>query len=116
MGMWDNFFEAGGFGMYPTMLFGFLFIAAAAFHALRRDARHLRVAFALGVATFASALLGTSVGICTSVHYVKKVPPPEQFMTMWQGIEESLHNAVLGLIIIVIGALISAAGVMRRPA
>lgn len=114
--MWSNFFEAGGWGMYPTMLFGFLFLAVTALHALRRDARHQRVSIALGTVTFASGLLGTVVGICNSVHYLAKVPREDQFLMFAMGCEESLHNLVLALILVVIGGLISAGSALRREA
>jgi hypothetical protein len=114
--MWSNFFEAGGWGMYPTMLFGFLFLAVTALHALRRDARHQRVAIALGTVTFASGLLGTVVGICNSVHYLEQVPREDQFLMFVMGCEESLHNLVLALILVVIGGLISAGSALRREA
>ena len=114
--MWSNFFEAGGWGMYPTMLFGFLFLAVTALHALRRDARHQRVALALGTITGASGLLGTVVGICNSVHYLEKVPREEQLLMFLIGAEESLHNLILALIIIIIGGLISAGSALRRQA
>ena len=28
--MWSHFFEKGGWGMYPTIVFGFLLLAAVA--------------------------------------------------------------------------------------
>ena len=112
--MWSNFFEAGGFGMYPTMLFGFLFLAATALHALRGDPRHQRMSLALGAITFASGLLGTTIGICNSVHYLDRVPREEQFHVFVMGCEESLHNLVLALLVVIIGGIIAAASAMRR--
>jgi hypothetical protein len=112
--MWSNFFQAGGWGMYPTMLFGFLFLAVTALHALRRDARHLRVAIPLGVITFASGLLGTAVGICNSALYLEQVPREDHVLMFALGCQESLHNLILSLIIIVFGGLISAGSALRR--
>ena len=112
--MWSHFFEAGGFGMYPTILFGFLLLALTALHAMRPAPRFQRTINALGVVTFASGLLGTVVGICNSAHYLDQVPPDKQFMMFVMGCEESLHNLVLALIIVVLAALITAVSSVRR--
>lgn len=112
--MWSNFFAAGGWGMYPTMLFGFLLLATTVLDALRPEPRFQRLTGALGVATFASSLLGTAVGICNSALYLDKVPPADQLKTFALGCQESLHNLVLGLIIIVLAALITAGSSVRR--
>jgi hypothetical protein len=112
--MWSNFFTAGGWGMYPTMLFGFLLLATTGLHALRPEPRFPRLTGALGVATLASGVLGTTVGICRSAHYISQVPPAEQLQTLAMGCEESLHNLVLALIIIIVAALITAVSAVRR--
>jgi hypothetical protein len=112
--MWSNFFAAGGWGMYPTMLFGFFLLATTVLHALRPEPRFQRLTGALGVATFASGLLGSTVGICNSAHYLDQVPPADQLKTFALGCEESLHNLVLALIIILLGTIITAASAVRR--
>ncbi len=112
--MWSNFFAAGGWGMYPTMLFGFLLLATTVLHALRPEPRFGRLVNALGVITIASGLLGTTVGICRSAHYIGQVPPADQLKILAMGCEESLHNLVLALIIIVLAGLITAVSAVRR--
>jgi hypothetical protein len=96
------------------MLFGFLLLATTVLHALRPEPRFARLTGALGVATFGSGLLGTVVGICNSAHYLGQVPPVDQLKTFALGCEESLHNLVLALIIIVLAALITAVSSVRR--
>ena len=112
--MWSNFFAAGGWGMYPTMVFGFLLLATTVLHALRPEPRFQRLSSVLGIATFASGLLGTIVGICNSAHYLDQVPPVDQLKTFALGCEESLHNLVLALIIILLATLITAVSSVRR--
>jgi hypothetical protein len=112
--MWSNFFAAGGWGMYPTMLFGFFLLATTVLHALRPEPRFQRLTSALGVATFASGLLGSIVGICNSAHYLDQVAPQDQLKVFALGCEESLHNLVLALIIILLGTIITAASAVRR--
>ena len=112
--MWTNFFEAGGFGMYPTLVFGFALLATTTLFALRGDERYRRAALAFGTITFTSGVLGTCVGICKSVHYIVTLPPQEQFATLAMGCEESLHNLVLAAIIVIFAAMIAAANAFRR--
>jgi hypothetical protein len=112
--MWSNFFAAGGWGMYPTMLFGFLLLATTVLHALRPEPRFQRLTGVLGIITFASGLLGTTVGICNTAHYLGQVPPQDQLKILAMGCEESLHNLVLALIIVVLAGLITAGSAVRR--
>jgi hypothetical protein len=112
--MWSNFFAAGGWGMYPTMMFGFLLLATTVLHALRPEPRFQRLIGWLGIATFGAGLLGTATGICNTAHYLDQVPPADQLKILAMGCEESLHNLVLALIIIVLTAVIGAASSVRR--
>lgn len=112
--MWSNFFAAGGWGMYPTMVFGFLLLATTVLHALRPEPRFQRLSVLFGLATFASGLLGTLVGICNSAHYLGQVPPQDQLKTFALGCEESIHNLVLALIIVLLATLVAAGSAVRR--
>jgi hypothetical protein len=114
--MWSNFFAAGGWGMYPTTVFGFVLLAAIGLHALRPEPRFERVITALMIIVVASGLLGTCVGVCNTVHYLEQVPADKQFITFANGTEESLHNLVLALIIVVIANLIAAVIAFRNRA
>lgn len=111
--MWSSFFASGGYGMYPTSVFGFLLVAACVHYALRPQPRSARLALTLGIVTFASGLLGTFVGICNSAHYLGQVPEPKQLEILALGVQESLHVVVLSLILIVLGGLVASAGAYR---
>ena len=111
--MWDNFFEAGGWGMYPTLVFGFLLLAAVTLHAIRRDPRHARVAGTLALVTVAAGLLGTATGVCRTCRYIYELPQAEQLRTLAAGCEESLHNLVLALILVVLAGIIHALATLR---
>ena len=113
--MWKDFFAAGGWGMYPTSIFGFLLLAAAALHALRPAERTLRLAGVLGAVTLAAGWLGAATGVCASARYLEKVPKDLQVSIFALGIEESLHNVVLALILFVVAGLLVAVGVVRAP-
>lgn len=111
--MWKDFYANGGWGMHPVAIFGFLLVAAGILYVLRPEDRFLKLVIALGVATFGAGVLGTSVGVCNSAHFLPEVPKPEQLQILALGVEESLHNLVLALMILVPASLITAAGVLR---
>jgi len=112
--MVSSFFVSGGYVMYPTAVFGFLLIAACVLHVLRPEPRRARLAMMLGIVTFATGLLGTFVGICTSAHYIPQVAKGEQLEIFVLGCEESLHNVVLALILVVLGGLLASVGALRH--
>ncbi len=112
--MWSHFFAAGGPGMYPTILFGFALLAAVALLVLRRDRHFERLGLLLGVMTLASGVLGTVIGICKSAHDLSQLPPDRQLAVFALGTEESLHDLVLALIIVLIAGLIATVAALRR--
>jgi hypothetical protein len=114
--MWSDFYAAGGWGMYPVTLFGFLLLAASLLYTLRPAEKNARIALLLGVLTFSAGLLGTAVGVCTSAHYIPQVPLDKQLQTLALGCEESLHNLVLALILVILAGILTAAGMLRRSA
>ena len=98
--MWSNFFQAGGFGMYPTLLFGFLLVGSAVLFLLRPERRFELLVVSLGVVTLAAGLLGCSVGIIKSALYLGQVAEPERLK-------------ILALILIVVAGLVTTAGALR---
>lgn len=112
--MWKNFFAAGGFGMFPVSLFGFLLVASAILYAVRPERRTARVALVLGLLTFAAGLLGAFVGICNSAHFIPDVPHGNQLEILALGVEESLHDVVLALILVLVGGLVACVGAARK--
>jgi hypothetical protein len=113
--MWSHFYAVGGWGMHPVTLFGFLLIAANVLYVLRPEPRYLRLAVALGVVTFGAGMLGTATGICTSALYLDHIEPAMQLQIFALGIQESLHDLVLALILIVVACLVTAVGALRVP-
>ena len=111
--MWSNFYAAGGWGMHPVSIFGFLMIAASVLFAIRPQPRLQRLAVTLGFVTFGWGLLGTAAGICLSAHYIQQVEPAKQLVVLSLGVEESLHNVVLALILVIMGGLVTAIGTLR---
>lgn len=111
--MWADFFRDGGWGMYPTALFGFGLLAAAMLFALRPERRFLPAVWCLAGMTAGAGLLGCSMGLVNTFRYLAKVPPVEQLSIMALGCAESLNNVVLALLVVILSLLVSLAGAAR---
>lgn len=53
-------FRMGGWGMYPTALFGLILLVVAAHYALKPDNRWVPLQIALSVLTLATGMLASS--------------------------------------------------------
>ena len=112
--MWNTFFRDGGWGMYPTSLFGFLLVAAGVLCVIRPERRFVPLLLSLGAMTTGSGLLGCAVGLVTTFHYLPRVPEVDQRFTIAAlGCAESLNNVVLALILVVLASLLSAVAALR---
>ena len=109
-----DFYVAGGFGMLPISAFGFLLVAVSVLYALRPEARYQRLAVTLGITTFMAGLLGTALGVGLSARYIHQVAPEKQLGILAMGVEESLHNIVLALILVLLASLIFAVGALQN--
>ena len=111
--VWSEFFEAGGWGMYPTTLFGLLQIAAGVAYAVLPERRLVPLLVSLGVVVLGSGLLGCVTGFITTFRYIEQVPEAKQHTITLLGVSESLNNVVLAFIFIVLSTLIAAVGAFR---
>ncbi|MBI5545798.1 MAG: hypothetical protein HY901_18060 [Deltaproteobacteria bacterium] len=111
--MFANFFEAGGFGMYPTSLFGFFLVAAAVIYALRPERGFFVLTGCLGLLTLSSGLLGFTTGLVNTFRYLEKVPNEKLLTIAALGCAESLNNVVLALILVTLTSLIVSVGALR---
>jgi hypothetical protein len=114
-----EFFRDGGWGMYPTVLFGFLLVASGFLYLVRPESRYVAVVFCTALLTVGAGLLGTLTGLIATFRYLDHVPQPDQMKIAALGCAESLNDIVLALILVVIAGLPTLAGVIRsirRPA
>jgi hypothetical protein len=109
----SEFFSAGGFGMYPTLLFGFLLVACSILFLFRPEPRYLASLVGLGAATGCAGLLGFSTGVMNTLRYLKEVPPDDRLLVIAFGCEESLHCVVLALVLLVIAGIFVSIGAVR---
>lgn len=111
--MWSNFYQNGGWGMYPTTLFGFFLVATGVLLLFRPERKYVPLVASLGLLTLLSGMLGCSVGLVVSFRYVQNLPAQEQFTVAVIGCAESLNNVVLALLIVVFTSLITSIAAFR---
>ncbi len=111
--MVESFFEAGGWGMYPTTLFGALLVAAGVAYAIFPERRFVPLLVSMGVAVFGSGALGTVAGFITTFRAIQKLPADQQHPVTLMGISESLNNAAWAFAFIVLATLIASVGALR---
>jgi hypothetical protein len=107
-----NFMNEGGFGMYPTLVFGSLSVLAAVVIALKPERRFLPMVLALSATTFGSGMLGAVMGFILSLRAVANAPEADR-MVLAIGAAESLNNMVLALVLVVLTGLIASVAAAR---
>ena len=103
-------FHEGGFGMYPTSIFGVMLIAASICYAMSPERRFVPLQVALGMVTLASGGLGFVTGLIKSTMAPGAVGPDQRWV---RGLGESLDNLALALALVVVGALAASVGALR---
>ena len=111
---WDNFYAAGGFGMYPTTFWGFLLLLYAGLYFLRPQLRFLRAVAILAFMTLANGALGTITGCMMAFRYAATVEPELAARSASYGAAESLHVVALALMLVIVGGIITGAGSWRE--
>lgn len=111
--MLGRFFEAGGFGMFPTLAFGAALAAAAVALALRPGARRAWLAAALGLLTLAGGTLGFLMGVVNTLRYVQEVQAADFWRVVCLGVAESLNNVVLAVVFVVVALLAASVAALR---
>ena len=112
--VWDNFYEAGGYGMYPTTLFGFILVLAACLYCLRPEKRFFAVAVTSGVLTVASGILGTFTGLMVVFTYVRYVEPADAAQVAVVGSAQAFANIVFALVLAILAGMVMLGGVIRQ--
>jgi uncharacterized membrane protein len=108
----SNFFTAGGFGMYPTTLFGLILVVVAAIHAFKPRRALEPLIIGAGVATLLAGALGTAMGIQASANGLEGLVGDQKW-AFAIGIGESLNCLVLGLVLAIVATLLATAGSFR---
>lgn len=112
MGSIHEAFHMGGWGMYPTLVFGVLMVGAALWYAARPQRRLAPLLVSCGLMTLVSGCLGFFTGVIRSLTALSQVPPGGRYISLI-GIAESLTNIVLALVLIMLAMLAVSVGAWR---
>lgn len=107
-------FHIGGFGMYPTAIFGLLLIGVAIRYAIKPEARFIPLQITLGLLTFFAGCLGFVTGVITSFSHLMEIQGDGN--AKWIpliGTAESLYNVALALALIIMAVLAASVGAAR---
>ncbi len=105
-------FREGGWGMFPTLVFGVLMLLAAARYALKPERRVVPLLLALGVLTLSSGALGFVTGLMATFRYITGVPASERWIAL-VGVGESLVNVAFALCFLVLASIAASVGALR---
>jgi hypothetical protein len=102
-------FHAGGWGMYPTTLFGLVLLAFAVKYARDPNRRRLFLLRQLTVLVALSGTLGFVMGVIRTFMNMES----EQLHIAFIGVGESLNNIALALCMMILSRIIMAFGAAR---
>ena len=105
-------FRNGGFGMYPTALFGLLMLAVAARYAVRPESRWIPLQIALGVVTLSVGAASFMTGLITTTKHLEATGDRAGVIGA-VGFGESLNNIALALVLVAMAAMATTVGVAR---
>jgi hypothetical protein len=112
-------FHDGGWGMYPTLLFGLLLLGVAVKYAQSPERRYVPLLVALNVATLASGALGFVSGVIVTANALASDHMVEPTNISFFGVGEALNNVAFALLMVMVAtmaAIVGAWKLSREPA
>ena len=106
-------FIAGGWGMYPTLFAGLALLGTCLRYASRPDSRYVPLMATLGLFTLFAGCLGFVTGVMTVLRFYADMPVSEGPTVLYLGIQESLHNVALALLMSTLSAIAASVGAWR---
>jgi hypothetical protein len=103
----------GGFGMYPTLLFGAALCALSVRFARTPDRRMAGLLVCLNWLTFSAGALGFVTGIAKMSFGLAAPDVDERGRIAFEGLRESASPLLLALILIVVSATAAAVGAWK---
>ena len=105
-------FHLGGWGMYPTFIFGLVLLAGSVRYATKPEQRVVPLLISLGILTLVSGATGFVTGLIKSLDFLNRAAPDDRFLAL-VGLGESLHNIALALVLVMLAALAAVVGTWR---
>lgn len=105
-------FYLGGWGMYPTLVFGVLMVAASIRYAISPERRFVPLQVTLGVLTITAGVLGFVTGMIKVFLAMGEVQPDQRWIWML-GAGEALNCVGLALCLTVLSMLAASVGAFR---
>ncbi|QRK06794.1 hypothetical protein JQX13_43145 [Archangium violaceum] len=105
--------EAGGWGMYPTLLAGLALLVTSLRYANRPDSRYVPLLLTLGLFTLFAGGLGFVTGIMNLLRAYAGPLTSEGPAVLYLGVQEALHNIALALLMTTVSAIAASVGAWR---
>ena len=96
-------FREGGWGMFPTLVFGLLLLSVAVRYATTPEKRFVPLLVALNGLTLSSGALGFVTGVITTAGAVARLGSSAPSVIPFLGLGESLNNLAVALIFVALG-------------
>jgi hypothetical protein len=109
----SDFFVAGGWGMYPTLLAGLALLATSIIYSRRPERRYVPLMLSLGLFTLVAGGLGFITGLMACLSGYGGPAAGHEPTLLTYGIQEALHNVVLALLLSMLAALFASVGAWR---
>jgi hypothetical protein len=105
-------FINGGWGMYPTLVFGLLMWGGAVRFALHPNRWSAALVSGLAALCLTSGVLGFVTGMITTAYYSARTGA--EWHVALQGLGESLNDVGLSLVMVILAVMVSMIGVIRK--
>jgi hypothetical protein len=108
-----EFFNEGGWTMLPTALFGFLAVGSSLLIAWKPERRFVPLLLSLGTLTTVAGISGTVMALIGVLKAAAHYSGEDRYTIVLAGTAESLNNAVLAFVFVVVAILAASSGAVR---
>jgi hypothetical protein len=106
-------FRDGGWGMYPTFVFGILLLGVAVRYASSPERRYVPLLVALNVATLVSGALGFVSGVIVTAHALSSEGVTAPTNISFFGVGEALNNVAFALLLVMVATMAASVGAWK---
>lgn len=118
MSGFGEFFAEGGWGMYPTLIFGVTAVGGAVWFALKPEPRRLAFTAAMWLTLVSAIVHATWTDLAAVMAYLSEAsqkPDAPVAQILFTGLKESTRPGALGGMFLTLALLIVAIGALRAP-